>query len=156
MLYPSPNNIGVFAKGSTEKDFVFPLTDEKFPRMTWELRPEVIIVEGVPHLEGAPYSRKRLYLDTIINRSACADIWDMQGKLWKWMVFPVGDVPWPEGGGGKRVRSEVTLFFADVQKDYRTNIWILPERGGQKYGVNIGLKIEDWLDPTALLKLARR
>jgi hypothetical protein len=155
MLYPSPNNIGVFAKGSTKNDFVFPFTEEKFPRMTWELRPEVVVVEGIPHLEGAPYSRKRLYLDAIINRSACADIWDMQGKVWKWMVFPVGDVPWPEGKGGNRVRSEVTLFFADVQKDYRTNIWIMPENAGEKYRVNSGLTIEDWLTPAAMLKLAR-
>jgi hypothetical protein len=156
MLYPAPNNIGMFAKNATKDDFVFPMTEEKFPRMTWELRPEVVVVEGVPKLEGAPYSRKRLYLDAIINRSACADIWDMQGKLWKWMVFPIGDVPWPEGGGGNRVRSEVTLFFADVQKDYRTNIWVLPENVGQKYRVNSGLKIEDWLTPAAMLKLGRR
>jgi hypothetical protein len=159
MIYPAPVNRGVFAKGATKDDFVFPLVEEKiqkFPRMTWELRPDVLVVEGVPHLAGAPYSRKRLYLDAIINRADCADVWDLQGKLWKWMCFPTALVDWPDGNGGNKVKWEPVLFFSDVQKDYVSNIWIKPEMGGRKLAFNSGLKMDDWLTPTAFLSLARR
>ncbi|MBI4528599.1 MAG: DUF1329 domain-containing protein [Deltaproteobacteria bacterium] len=152
MLYPAPVNTGLFAEGATERDFVFPYTDKKFPRTTWELRPEVLLVDGVPHIEGAPYSKRRMYVDAIAHRAECADMWDKQGKIWKWSYIPF--LPfWPDGKKGRKQWLWVGLTFADVQRDYRTNIWILP-RKDQKF--NAGLKVEDYFSDSALLRLGRR
>lgn len=153
MLYPAPVNIGAYAKGATKNDFVMAYSQEKYPRTTWELRPEVLMVEGVANLEGSPYSKKVLYLDAIIRRADCADMWDRAGKIWRWMVFLFGNYQLPNG---KRVILDATLFWADLQRDYRTNIWQLPEVGGQKVDVNAGLKIEDYVTAAAMLRFARR
>lgn len=152
MLQPAPVNHGLFAKGATKNDFVFPFTDQKFPRMSWELRPEIIVLEGVPHLPGAPYSKKLLYIDALVHRGPVADIYDAQGKLWKWIVFSFGTFEHE----GKNITHDAVLFFADLQKDYRDNIYTQQALGNEKFRVNTGLRVEDWATGPALMRLARR
>ncbi|MBI4529163.1 MAG: DUF1329 domain-containing protein [Deltaproteobacteria bacterium] len=157
MLDASPANTGARAEGATKNSFIFPFTDDKFPRSTWELRPDVLIVEGIPHIEGAPYSKKRVYVDAIYNRAQCADTWDKAGKLWKWFVFFFGRT----GVRDKTVTDhEVVdltgISFADLQKDYHTNVWQLNKIGNVDFRVNAGFKIDDWATPSAMLRNARR
>jgi hypothetical protein len=152
MLQPAPVNLGSFAKGATKDDFVFPFVDQKYPRMSWELRPEVYVVEGVPHLPGAPYSKKLIYIDAIAGRGPVADIYDLQGKIWKWIVFSYTTFE----VNGKKITNESMLFFADLQKDYRDNIYPQAVLGGEKMRVNSGLRLEDWATAPALMRLARR
>jgi hypothetical protein len=95
MLRIKSSDRGARIKGATKEDFVFPDSEEKFPRSTWELRPEVLLVDGVPHLPGAKYSKKRMYIDGIYHRAQVADIWDAAGKLWKFFVFFTGDTGYP-------------------------------------------------------------
>jgi hypothetical protein len=72
MLRIEPSNRGARIKGATKEDFVFPDSEEKFPRSTWELRSEVLLVDGVPHLPGANYSKKRMYIDPSTRAPALA------------------------------------------------------------------------------------
>jgi len=153
MLLPSPVNVGAFAPGATEKDFVFPYAEnQKYPRTTWELRPEVVVVEGASDLPGNPYSRKRLYYDVITSRAVCAETWDKQGKLFKFMTYFFGSF---EYAGGK-ANAEAGLSFANVQTDTHSNIWIFPEIGGVKFALNVGTKTEDWFTDRAMISRARR
>lgn len=149
MLYPSPANKGTFAKGATKSDFVFPYSEEKFPRSTWELRPEVLVVEAQALMEGSPYGRKLVYVDAIINRANCSDIWDRQGKPWKFIFYAFSDVL-------PNVTTYCAQCFSDLQKDFREYVWLLPEFTGMKVGTNVGIEVKDWATPAALLKRARR
>jgi len=155
MLAPSASNIGARAKGGTKEDFIFPPSDEKFPRSTWELRPEMLLVDGVPHLPGANYSRKRLYIDGIYQRSQMADIWDMAGKLWKFFVFITGKTGRSDNAGAEAV--DLTgIVFADLQRDYHSNVNFYDKVGDIDFRVNANLTIEDWITSSAMLRRARR
>ena len=155
MLGPSPSNIGARAQGATKDDFVLPDVDVKFPRSTWELRPEMLLVDGVPHLEGANYSKKRMYVDGIYLRSQMADLWDMAGKLWKFFVFFTGDCGVSDNAGGKAV--DLTgIVFADLQRDYHSNVQFYNKVGDLDFRVNAGLTIDDWISPSAMMRRARR
>ncbi len=155
MLGPSPSNLGARAKGATKEDFVFPPSDEKFPRSTYELRPEMFLVDGVPHLPGANYSRKRMYIDAIYHRAQMADIWDMAGKLWKFFVFLTGDTGVSAGAPG--TAPDLTgIVFADLQKDYHSNVNFFDKVGDIDFRVNKNLTIEDWITPSGMLRRARR
>jgi len=155
MLGPSPTNRGARIKGATKDDFVFPDTEEKFPRSTWELRPEVLLVDGVPHLPGANYTKKRMYIDGIYQRAQVADIWDAAGKLWKFIVFFTGDTGVPDNAGGT-ARDLTGLIFADLQRDYHNNVSVYNHEGDIDFKVNSDLKIEDWITQSAMLRRARR
>lgn len=155
MLGPSPSNLGARAKGATKDDFVFPDVPQKFPRSTWELRPEMLLVDGVPHLPGANYSKKRMYVDGIYHRAQMDDIWDMAGKLWKFNVFFTGDTGVSDNAGGTAV--DLTgILFADLQRDAHSNVSFYNEARGLDFRVNADLKIEDWITPSAMLRRARR
>jgi hypothetical protein len=155
MLGPSPSNLGARAKGATKEDFVFPDSEEKFPRSTWELRPEMLLVDGVPHLEGANYSKKRMFVDGIYHRAQMADLWDMAGKLWKFFVFFTGDCGVSDNAGGKAV--DLTgIIFADLQRDYHSNVSFYNKVGDLDFSVNANLTIEDWISPSAMMRRARR
>ena len=153
-LAPSPANIGTFAKGSKDP-FIFPVDKTKWPRSTWELRPEVFLLDGVSLIPGSPYGRKRMYVDALTGRAALADTWDKQGKIWKYFVFFFGDLQMKDGRG-RDVKSLSAISFADVQKDYRTNIWLLPEGPLGKFQVDSGIRIEDHSTSRAMLAKARR
>jgi hypothetical protein len=153
MLLPAPTNIGAFASGATEKDFVFPYAEnQKYPRTTWELRPEVVVVEGTTNLPGCPYSRKRLFYDAITQRATCAETWDLQGQPFKFMTYYFGTYD----AGGVKAKAEACLSFANLQTDTHSNIWIFPQIGGVKVAVNAGTRIEDWFTEKAMLARGRR
>lgn len=155
MLAPSPSNLGVRAKGAKREDFTFYPPEDKFPPSTWELRPEMLLVDGVPHLPGANYSKKRLYIDGVYNRAQIADIWDMAGKLWKFFVEYVGKTGSPDHAGHEAV--DLTgILFADLQKDYHSNVAFYQKLGEMVFAVNEGLTIEDWITPGAMQRKARR
>jgi hypothetical protein len=155
MLAPSPSNIGARAKEAKKEDFIFPPSDEKFPRSTWELRPEMLLVDGVPHLPGANYSKKRMYIDGIYQRAQMADIWDMAGKLWKYFVFLTGKTGVSDNAGAEAV--DLTgIVFADLQRDYHSNVNFYNKVGDIDFRVNANLTIEDWITPSAMLRRARR
>jgi len=156
MLGPSPSNLGARAKGATKADFVFPDFPEKFPRSTWELRPEMLLLDGVPHLPGANYSRKRVYFDAIYLITEQADIWDMAGKLWKYLLFIWGDTGVSDNAGG--TAPDLTgIVFADLQRDFHSNVSFHDRLGDSVFKVNSpDLTIDDWATPSAMLRRARR
>jgi hypothetical protein len=155
MLAPSLTNIGARAPKATKEDFIFPPSDEKFPRSTWELRPEMLLVDGVPQLEGANYSRKRVYIDGIHQSAQMTDIWDMAGKLWKFFVLFTGETGVSDNAGGKA--PDLTgIIFADLQRDNHSNVNFFNKVGDIDFKVNAGLTIEDWITPAAMLRRARR
>jgi hypothetical protein len=155
MLAPSTSNVGARAKKFTKDDFIFPPSDEKFPRSTWELRPEMLLVDGVPHIQGANYSRKRVYIDGIHQSAQLTDIWDMAGKLWKFFVFITGDTGVSDNAGGSA--PDLTgIVFADLQRDQHSNVNFFNKVGDIDFKVNAGLTIEDWITPSAMLRRARR
>ena len=155
MLGPSPINRGARIQGATKEDFVFPDSEEKFPRSTWELRPEVLLVDGVPNLPGANYSKKRMYIDGIYQRAQVADIWDAASTLWKFIVFFTGDTGVSDNAGGT-AKDLTGLIFADLQRDYHNNVSVYNKEGDIEFKVNSNLKIEDWITPSAMLRRARR
>jgi hypothetical protein len=157
MLGPSPANVGARAAKATKADFVFPYTDEKFPKSTWELRPEILMVDGVCHLEGQPYSKKRMYIDAIYNRAQTADCWDKAGKLWKWFVFYFGKTGIRDKTVTDHEVADITgISFADLQRDYHTNVFFYNKIGDLDFRVNAGFTVDDWATPSAMLRRARR
>lgn len=155
MLGPSPHNRGAFARGAGKDDFIFPQVKEKFPRSTWELRPEMLIVDGASHLEGSPYSRKRMYIDAIYHRAQTANMWDKAGRLWKFSVYYWGDTGVTDNMGAT-ARELTGIVFADLQKDYHSNIFFYPRVEDVDFKVNANFKIEDWNTPSAMLRRGRR
>ncbi len=150
MLGPSPTNLGARAKGATKEDFVFPDFPDKFPRSTWELRPEMILLDGVPHLPGANYSRKRVYIDAIYLITELADIWDMAGKLWKFLFFIWGDT------GVSDTPDLTGIVFADLQRDFHSNVSFHNRIGDYTFLVNSPeLETDNWATPSAMLRRAR-
>jgi hypothetical protein len=151
MLGPSPTNQGARAKGAKREDFVFPDFPDKFPRTTWELRPEMILFDGVPHLPGANYSKKRVYLDAIYLTTELADIWDMAGKLWKFLFCIWGDT-------GIVDTPDLTGFvFADLQRDFHSNVNFHNKVGDYTFLVNSPeLETDNWATPSAMQRRARR
>ncbi len=153
-LGPSPANIGAFAKGSQDP-YVFPVEKTKWPRSTWELRPEVFLLDGVSHIPGSPYGKKRMYVDALTGRAVVADTWDKQDKIWKYFVFYFGNLK-VKDGRGRDVKSLSGISFSDVQKDYRTNIWLFPKGPEGGFKANSGIRIEDHSTKRAMLSKARR
>lgn len=156
MLGPSPSNRGARAKGASKDDFVFPDGTAKFPRATWELRPEMMLLDGVPHLPGANYSKKRVYLDSVYQRTEIADIWDQGGKLWKFLVFIYGDTGASDNAGG--TAPDLTgIVFGDLQRDFHSVVRFYDKLGDAVFKVNSpDLTVEDWATPSAMLRRARR
>lgn len=156
MLGPSPSNLGARAKGATRQDFVFPDFPDKFPRSTWELRPEMLLLDGVPHLPGANYSKKRVYYDAIYQITEQADIWDMAGKLWKYLLFIWGDTGITDNAGG--TAPDLTgIIFADLQRDFHSIVSFYDKLGDAVFRVNSpDLTVDDWITPSAMLRRARK
>jgi len=156
MLGPSPSNLGTRAKGATREDFVFPPFPDKFPRSTWELRPEMLLLDGIPHLPGANYSKKRVYFDPIYLITEQADIWDQAGKLWKYLLFIWGDTGVSDNAGG--TAPDLTgIIFADLQRDFHSNVDFYNKIGDTEFRVNSQeLTIDNWCTPSAMLQRARR
>jgi len=118
ILAPSTANRGLFAEGTPSTDsYTNVISDAKFPLSSWELRPEMIMVDGVPHLEGANYSKKRLYVDAIYLAVPMAEAWDLAGKLWKFLWFPLADVGVPEGAG-HTARASTSIYFYTLYMGY--------------------------------------
>lgn len=156
MLGPSPSNRGARAKGVTREDFVFADSTDKFPRATWELRPEMVLLDGAPHLPGANYSRKRVYLDGMYQRTELADIWDLAGKLWKFLLFIYGDTG-ARDQAGNAVPDLTGIVFADLQRDFHSVVRFYDKLGDSVFRVNSpDLTIDDWATPSAMLRRARR
>jgi hypothetical protein len=157
MLGPSPSNKGARAKGASAQDFIFPDTNDKFPRATWELRPEMLLIDGTPHLPGANYSKKRVYLDGIYQRTELADIWDQAGKLWKFLLFIYGDTGAQDQAGGGPAPDLTGIVFGDLQRDFHSVVHFYDKLGDSVYKVNSpDLTIDDWATPSAMLRRARR
>jgi hypothetical protein len=156
MLGPSPSNLGARAKGATRQDFVFPDFPDKFPRSTWELRPEMLLLDGVPHLPGANYSRKRVYFDAIYLITEQADIWDLAGKLWKYLLFIWGDTGVTDHAGG--TAPDLTgIIFGDLQRDFHSVVSFHDKLGDAVFKVNSpDLTVDDWATSSAMLRRARR
>jgi hypothetical protein len=154
LLAPSPSNKGHFAPPGNRDPFSFVESNDKFPRSTWELRPEMLVVDGVPPAES-PYGKKRMYIDAIYNRAQTADIWDRAGRLWKFLLFVVCDTGISDNMGST-AREFSGVMFADLQKDYHSNYFPQPRIGDIEFKVNAGFRIEDWTTPTAMLSRGRR
>ena len=84
-----------------------------------------------------------------------ADIWDMAGKLWKFFVFLTGKTGRSDNAGAEAV--DLTgIVFADLQRDYHSNVNFYDKVGDIDFRVNANLTIEDWISPSAMLRRARR
>jgi len=153
MLAPSPSNKGHFASSVDRDAFSFIESNDKFPRSTWELRPEMLIVDGVPPAIS-PYGKKRMYIDAIYHRAQTADIWDRAGRLWKFLLFILCDTGIPDNMGST-ARELSGVMFVDLQKDHHSNYFPQPRIGDIAFKVNAGFKIEDWLTPNAILSRGR-
>ncbi len=157
LLWPSPLNLGQYASPPPKReDFSWPDCDDKIPRTSWHLMPEIIMVDGVPHLEGASYSKKRMYINPLDGRAQLAEMYDLAGKLWKWECFVVGETGAGCGVPGSTSPDLTGITFADLQKDYHSNIYFQKEAGGYKFALNSGMKIGEWMTPSALMMRARR
>ena len=129
-------------------------SNDKFPRSTWELRPEMLIVDGIPPADS-PYGKKRMYIDAIYNRAQTADIWDRAGRLWKFLLFVLCDTGMPDNMGST-ARELSGVMFVDLQKDCHSNYFPQPRIGDIGFKVNAGFSIEDWTTPNARLSRGRR
>jgi hypothetical protein len=129
LLAPSPSNKGHFAPPGKADPFTFVESNDKFPRSTWELRPEILVVDGIP-LSESPYGKKRMYIDAIYNRAQTADIWDKAGRLWKFLLFVMCDTGIPDNAGST-VRELSGVMFADPPK--RLSQQLFPPAAHRRY-----------------------
>jgi len=155
LLGPSPANIGGRANelGKSPDEFVHAYSEAKYPRSTWELRPEVTVIDGECQIEGCPYSKKRVYYDAVYGRAQVADIYDKAGKIWKFIVFYFGDTGLKDQGGHPII-CRSGIVFADLQGDYHDNIFDYNDLDNQRFTGNTGLQVNEWLTPGALQRQA--
>ncbi len=154
MLGPSPVNRGAYITASKD-DFTFPDYPVKYPRSTWELRPDMFLVDGAPRIYGASYSKKRMYVDAVYYRAQMSECWDKANKLWKFFTFITGDTGVTDHAGGT-AKDLTGILFADVQRDAVSNVFFYRHLGQMTFRVNVGATIDDWMTPDALLRHARR
>jgi uncharacterized protein DUF1329 len=153
MLAWSPRNRGNFG---SQEDFTCVESDQKFPRSTWELRPEITMIEAVPHLPGGDvYGRKLLYFDAVYWAPPFCEIWDRAGRLWKFIVFFLGDTGITDHSGGT-MPSTTAIVFGDLQRDFYSNVYFSRKHHWGAWSANTGLRIEDYMTPEALLKWSMR
>ncbi len=50
---------------------------------SWEIRPEIYVVEGVPKLPGYAYSKRVIFMDKESFMIPYSDLYDNNGELWK-------------------------------------------------------------------------
>ena len=116
----------------------------------------MLLIDGVPHLPGANYSKKRVYLDSMYQRTELADIWDQAGKLWKFLLFIYGDTGIKDPAGGA-VPDLTGIVFADLQRDFHSVVRFYNKLGDTVFKVNSpDLTVDDWATPSAMLRRARR
>lgn len=153
LLMPSFMNYGSFPAVHSPADaWNWPhQTKQRFSRVTFELRPQVVPVWGTTKLEGNPYGRKVLFFDPVGLRPLSGEAYDKQGKLWKSFIVAFG--PWPgakNGGSSSVPAGENGVSFTDLQLNHTTHV-ILPVSA-----CNMGLKPNDWFTQGGLLAQARR
>lgn len=157
MLLPSAVNLGARAPaGSTSTDsFVFaPEPAVRFPTTTWELRPDVIFLDGQCHIPGCPYGKKRLFFDLISRRAQSADMWDKAGKLWRFAMFS-----WGMSGiktGGYDVPDLTGIEFCDLQSGFHEHFHFYNKIEGIPFAVNSGYTIDQIASDAALQRASRR
>jgi hypothetical protein len=156
MLGPSPLNTGARFKNPTKDDFVYAPSASylKFRPSSWELRPEMFLVDGVTNLPGVPYKLKRMFVDGIYQRVQMSNIWDATGKIWKQFIFFTGDTGLRYKG--HKCPDLTGMCCADLQKDYHSNVDFHNAFGNMKFTLNAGTSIEDTITPSAMLRNAVR
>lgn len=151
MLSWSPVNRGLWAP-EPRKDFTFAESEQKLPNSSWELRPEMAIVEGHTHLPGGNvYSRKLTYIDAVYLTPAFAQWWDRAGRLWKFGVHPLTDTGLPDHMGGT-FPADAAICYFDVLRDTHTNVFFPRHNHWGSAAVNDpDLKIQNSMTPEAML-----
>lgn len=149
MLGWSPLNTGDYSSGG---DFTCKKSNDKFPRSTWELRPEITILECYPHLPGSDvYKRKRLYIDAVYWTPLYAEIWDRADRLWKFICMFTTNTGQPDHAGGLAPNASC-LVFADLQRDFHSNVYFSLKAPSGDFAANAGITISEYMTPEALLK----
>ena len=153
MLMPSFSNTGAFPAVNSPADaWDWPnQKKQRYSRVTFEVRPEVVSLVGTTNLAGNPYGRKVLFMDPVGLRPLSAEAYDKQGKLWKSMI--VAFTPWV---GAKNHASSSTpvgesvVSWTDLQLKHTPPV-PLPCSNGTG-----GITPNDWFTQRALITQARR
>lgn len=151
MLAWSPRNCSLWAPEPRE-DYTCVRPDQKFPHSTWELRPDAVIVERAPQLAGGNvYKYVRYYIECIGARFLAA--LDQAGRLWKFIMFVCADTGITDHAGGT-FPSQACMVFADVQRDFCSNVYFTSTNPWTKFSASAGKKIGDCMTPQAMPKSA--
>lgn len=153
-MLPSAVNLGARLPGAKNDDFVFANVSVKFPNSTWELRPDMLFIDGICHIPGCPYGKKRVYFDMISRRIQCMDLWDKAGRLWRWEFFIWG--PTGYKWKGYECPDLTGLVIADGQADYHEVAQFGNFPGVPPFAVNTGLQVNDHATAAALQRNSRR
>jgi hypothetical protein len=119
-----------------------PLDAGRFLHSTWELRPEVFALQGVPKDPTSPYGRKILYIDSVLLKPITADYFDRQGRLWKSALFVFS---WFRKGT-KRTVATAYLNQMDITADHVT--YYEPKTPEW----DTGARVDDWWTEKAMLQ----
>ncbi|MGH7820072.1 MAG: DUF1329 domain-containing protein, partial [Candidatus Binatia bacterium] len=128
---------------------------------TWEILPQVFIIEGEPKAAAYAYSKRVLFLEGRTSYIAYTDLYDQAGELWKVGVNygryarkpnprAAYEYPFPRG-------YHHGFVMVDIQLSHGTRAALpgigFPEEPG--WYINTGDTSEEWFDIASLIKGGR-
>jgi hypothetical protein len=126
----------------------------------WEMRPEMLIVEGTPKAEAYAYSKRLIYIDHETFFIAYTDLYDRGGELWKTVMQSLRTSTKPNPRASYSYPYERMFIYAfstiDMQLEHGTRVAIpgmgFPDEPG--WYVDVGDKYggeESWFTIAALI-----
>lgn len=126
----------------------------------WEMRPEMLIIEGTPKAEAYAYSKRLIYMDHETFFIAYTDLYDRAGELWKTVMqsLRVSTKPNPRAAYTYPIDRMFIYAFTtvDMQLEHGTRVAIpgmgFPNEAG--WYVDVGDKYggeESWFTIAALI-----
>lgn len=126
----------------------------------WEMRPEVLIVEGVPKADAYAYSKRVIYIDHESFFIVYTDLYDRGGELWKTVMQSIRTSHRPNPKVNFEYPEERMFIYAftvvDMQLEHGTRVAIpgMAFQDEPGWYVDVGPKYggeEDWFTIAALI-----
>jgi hypothetical protein len=128
---------------------------------SWEMRPEVLIVEGIPKAPAYAYSKRVIFIDRETYFIVYTDLYDRGGQLWKTVMQNIRTSTKPNPKVGFSYPYDRMFIYGfsavDIQLEHSTRVAI-PGMGFQDepgWYVDVGEKYggtEDWFTIAALIQ----
>ncbi|MFT4571454.1 MAG: hypothetical protein ACI8TX_000061 [Hyphomicrobiaceae bacterium] len=133
---------------------------------SWEVRPEVYVIEGTPRVSNYAYSKRVIYVDREAYIIPYSDLYDLNEELWKTVIQNIRTSTKPNPNAAMEYPEERMFVYAftviDIQLGHGTRAAIpgmqFPEEAG--WYIDIGFDTEnsveeEWFQVSALIGAGR-